>query len=163
MKFYIFRHGETFESKHDIPYADNIEKAEILPERIPIVKKLANYIKSKEIDAYYSSTYLRCKQTSTIISEITEKDFVYDENLGEFRRERETIEIFISRVKSFFDKLKLKDYQSIAICTHGYVVAALRELITQGYVQEERLNDYPRTGVIVQAEDGKINSIDFNK
>ena len=162
MTYYIFRHGETYFSKNEVPYGENIESAEILPEAIPAIKKLAEFLKGKGIDAYYSSPYLRCRQTTKMFSEIISKDFIFYENLGEFRRERETIEEFILRTKGFLESLKKKDYKNIAICTHGYVVSALRELVLQGFVQKERLDDYPKTGVIMHIENGEAAYVDFN-
>lgn len=163
MTYYIFRHGQTFESKHKILYGENVEKAEILLEGIPTVKKIGEFIKEKNVDAFFASPYLRCRQTVSIISEIIGKEFQFDDKLGEFRREREGIPDFINRVKNFLELKIDSSIKSIAICTHGYVVSALRELIINGHVQEERLNDYPETGVIVKIENKIATIMDFNK
>ena len=34
MLFYVFRHAETFKTKNSIPYGDEIESAQILPEGV---------------------------------------------------------------------------------------------------------------------------------
>ncbi|OGM20638.1 hypothetical protein A2955_02965 [Candidatus Woesebacteria bacterium RIFCSPLOWO2_01_FULL_37_19] len=165
MTYYIFRHGETHESKYKINYGENIETAEILPEATPVTKRLAYYLKNERVGAYFSSPYLRCKQTMEIIKKITGKGVVYDKRIGEEKvnRNLETFEDMFARVKEFHNSLIQKNIKSASICTHGGPIAILSSLILSGKVNQDDLSNYPKTGVLLVIEEGKLKSLDFNR
>ena len=160
MNFYIFRHGETLETKNNIPYMGDEASAKILSEGIPALERLAEYLLKIETDLNVSSPYKRCKETVKIVSQISKKEFVYDPRLGEYYQE--TFEEFSSKIKDFLAEIQKKDYQNVAICTHGGVIAGLVYLLTSGNFYEENLNDFPRPGVLVTIEHGAVTYHDFN-
>jgi broad specificity phosphatase PhoE len=165
MNFYIFRHGETFQTKHDVHYGSKIETAEILPEGIPAIKRVANYLKDKTSNKkgeYFSSPYLRCKQTVEIVKKIVNKKFKFEKYLGEYREDKETFGEFASRIDNFLKELKNVKIQNVTICTHGGVMAGLKHFILNGKFEEIDLYDFPKPGVLLEMKNGKMNRIDFN-
>src|SRR3972149_2054205 len=110
MKFYIFRHAETYFSKFDIHYGESVESAEIIPEGIPVTERLAKYLAGEDIDAYYTSPFKRCTQTAEIIEKITKMKFIKDARIGEemINYGKETFNGVIDRVKDFLDQIKTK-------------------------------------------------------
>ena len=162
MDYYIFRHGETYFSKNKIPYGDKIESAEILTEGIPVTKRLADYLKDKGTDKNYSSTFLRCRQTSEIVGQIANKKFIFDERLRDYHVEKESVEDVIKRINDFFDSISVKNCKAVAICTHGYPIAILKELATKGEFEMNNLSSYPQPGILIEIENGVLREIDFN-
>jgi broad specificity phosphatase PhoE len=161
MDYYIFRHGETYFSKNEILYGDAVESAEILPEGIPTIKKLADYLKDIKTDINFTSPYLRCRQTTEIISKETGWKFNVDQRLHDLNRQIETVSDMIKRVQNFWEELEQTNHQKVAICTHGYPISALIQLNTKGFVSEPMLNNYPKTGVLTIVKDKKVEPVDF--
>ncbi|MEM7030344.1 MAG: histidine phosphatase family protein, partial [Chloroflexota bacterium] len=64
--YYIFRHGLATHSKTG--YGDDILTAEVLPEAIPKVKRLGQYLKDFEADYHVRSELIRCRQTADIVA-----------------------------------------------------------------------------------------------
>ena len=163
MDFLIFRHGETFFSKTDTPYGDKIETAEILEEGKPDISRLADYINNISTDANFASPYFRCKQTVEIVSQITKKAFTFDDRIGEFRSDKgETMDQLFGRLSNFLEEVKSKNLKSVAICTHGYGISALRQLILKGSPDLDDINNYPRTGILVKISGNSLEYKDFN-
>ena len=163
MKLFIFRHGITYFSKNDIPYGDLIETAEILPEAVPTIKKVGEYLVEIPTNINFTSPYKRCLQTSEIVSGITGKKFEVDENLHDWDPRSETIQEMVERILKFSNKLQNNNVESVAICTHGYPINALIAYFTKGGIQQEDLENYPNPGVLVSIENGKVSFKDFNK
>lgn len=161
MSFYIFRHGETFESKHNLSYGENVFSSEILAEGIEAVEKLALHLKEIKTDANFTSPFKRCLQTTEIISKISSKEFAADERLGEYLEDKETFNEFSSRIKNFLKSID-KDHKSLAICSHGAVIAGLTHLLTKGDFQESNLVDFPSSGILVTIKGKKITYKNFN-
>ena len=162
MKYYIFRHGETFETKHNLLYGNRVKTAEILPEGIPTIERLAKHIQNIESDFNISSPFIRCKQTVGIVEKITQKTFKFEEKLGEYLELEETFDQMARRVKQFIDELSSEGYKNVIICTHGGIIAALTHHITEGSFEEHQLYDFPKPGVLISIEDGKMTKRDFN-
>src|SRR3989344_7569666 len=137
MNLYIFRHGMTYFSKKDIPYGNQVETAEILPEGIPVIKRLGEYLKDIPTDANFTSPFKRCMQTSGIISDITGKKFQVDHDLHDWDPRVETVENMIARILLFCLKLHATSYSSVTICTHGYPINALIAYFTKGEIKVE--------------------------
>jgi broad specificity phosphatase PhoE len=55
---------------------------EILPEGIPAVKRLADYLKDIKTDINFTSPYLRCKQTVDIISKVSGGNLMSTKDYG---------------------------------------------------------------------------------
>ena len=162
MNLYIFRHAQTHFSKFDVLYEEHIETAEILPEGIPVIKRLAAYLKDIKTDKNFTSPYLRCRQTVEIISKETGKQFDVDQRLHDYNRYTESVSGMVERVKIFLKEAEQKNYQNIAVCTHGYPISVLIQLATRGFVSEVELDSYPKTGVLTIIKGGKAEFIDFN-
>jgi broad specificity phosphatase PhoE len=155
--FYIFRHGLATHST--VGYGNEILSAQLLPEGYPAIEKLAEYLKNIHTDAFFSSEILRCKQTAEIIAQKTGKQFVADSRLNEFYTE--SFEDFCKRVQSFVDKVTTMPANSVAICTHGAVLAAMKHLILEGeFLQRDELDFPPPSGMVV-IKDGKAETIRF--
>jgi broad specificity phosphatase PhoE len=139
-----------------------MESAEILPNEKKVIYSLAKYLKNTNTDANFTSPYLRCQQTVEIVKEVTGKIFVSDKNLKDWYSSKEDTGKMITRIKTFFNKLQKLNYNSVAICTHGYPINALIALATKGKVLNNDLYHYPQPGVLVIIKDKKIKYIDFN-
>ncbi len=161
VKYFIFRHAETFPSKYSVPYEKDNFNAPILYEGKDATLNLANYFKNIPSDFNVSSSYKRCRETVKIITQITGKKFIFDSRIGEFYQIE--YEKFKKRIKDFVRDIKKKGYQSVIICTHGAVMSLLVPLLC-GKKPEEQIpvNEYKDTGTLVIAEDKVIKTIDFN-
>jgi broad specificity phosphatase PhoE len=159
--FYIFRHGETFVTKQSkFWYGRRVFSAPILEEGKPAVHRLGEYLKGIPTDINYCSPYKRCRQTVEIVSEESGKEFNFDKRLGEFFWE--PFGHFRRRVKKFLKEVEAKNYQSVAICTHGAVIAALIKIIRQGNIQPGEELHYPKPGILLIVTENEIKVIDFN-
>src|SRR4030066_1983435 len=164
MVYYIFRHGETYYSKNDLHYGDDFEKAEILPEAVPITEKLANYLKDKISDHNHTSPYKRAIQTTDIISKITGKIFIPDERIREegLSRAEETLEQLEQRLKNFVNEMEKLNTTSVSVCSHGWPIAAMKALILKGYITKKDLGEFPKCGQLTIIENKNIKILDFN-
>lgn len=162
MKFYIFRHGETFNTKHSINYDEkSVIEADILPEAKRTIKRLAKYLGDKNVDFCVSSPIKRCRQTVNIIEDNTNYKFSYDKRITEYHKE--TVKEMVERLRGFLNDIDEKKYKSVAICSHGEPVSALTNLLTKGSFTEDDLGNYPKTGVVVIVEKGKSNIKSFRE
>lgn len=152
----------THFSKNGLPYGDMVETAEILPEGIPSIKRLGEYLKNIQTDANFTSPYKRCLETSGIVSEITGKKFVVDENLRDWDPRNGTVEEMVERILTFCHNMQHTTYNSLSLCTHGYPINAIVAFFIKGKIESDDLDNYPETGVLTTIEDGKVNYINFN-
>ncbi len=158
--FYIFRHGETFNSKNQVPYPADSSQIEILAESIPTVMKMGKHLATIAADKSYSSNYLRCRQTVEIVSAETGKSFVFDQRLIEF--ERESFADFQKRIENFLAEIKQSGDRTVFICTHGAVVACLKNLLLGKNFTLNDLKDYSPTSVLTIIEDQTVRYLDFS-
>lgn len=161
-KYYILRHAQTYASKHNVSYGDGEENfnTHILPEGIPPIERVAKFFKEEGIDRYISSEYIRCKETARIISKATGMEFVFDKRLNEYLNE--SSENLLERLKNFLEDIESKGYNSVALCTHGAVIAAIKHLLIRGSLQGELLYDYPPPGILLIIDGKKIHELNFN-
>lgn len=157
--FYIFRHGETFATKENVHYGLKIWHATILPEAKPVIERLGMYLKNKKSDFQASSEFLRCKETTKIVSDITGKPFITDKRLNEFVFE--TFGGFRRRTQSFLDEVNRKQYRTVMICTHGAVIAGLVNLLTEGKFEWHDIKEYPAPGILIEIKGEKMQQISF--
>jgi broad specificity phosphatase PhoE len=164
MKYYLFRHGATRASTTDNVYhGEEIITAEILESGKPAIKRMAKYLDGKDISMYCTSPFKRCIQTMDLIKEKTGKTFYIDDRLGEFMEDRgESFEIFGQRMQSFLKSLELKKKESVAVCTHGAGLSALKHYITEGNYKYENLMDFPDSGILWVIENKKLQEINFD-
>ncbi len=164
MIYYIFRHGETFYTKNNFPYGENFETAEIIPESVPVIERIGSYLKDKIADNNYTSPFKRALQTVEIIENITGKKFIVDERLSEegLSRAQETINQLEERLKGFVANIENNKVSSIAICSHGWPIAALIAILTKGNVTKMDLSCFPKCGELTIIENKSIKTLDFN-
>ena len=159
-KYYIFRHGDTFYTKNRQPYPEDNFSVEILAEGIPALEKIGAFLKDISSDFNVSSEYLRCQQSNKIVSQISGLKFEKDARLNEFSHE--VFDNLVKRLESFVDEVEKNKYQTIVICTHGAVIAGLKNILMGSEYEKSEMVDYPRPGVLTIIEDKKIEEIDFN-
>lgn len=170
MTYYIFRHGETFVTKRGktgyglgvFAYGFKIYSAPILEEGKPALYKMGEFLKGKPMDAGFSSPLLRCKQTADIITEVTGQEFIFDKRLREFFME--SFGSLIGRLQSLLKEIDEKNYESVAICTHAGVIAALISMIIydKKVPSQFDLLHYPMPGVLTIITDKNLQEINFN-
>jgi len=155
---YLFRHSLATKSTRG--YGKKILSADILPEGIASIKKLALFLKDITDTEFFSSKIKRCRQTTKIITKITHKKFQFDRRLNEYYHER--FSDFKNRVKDFLESLVTSDHQNIVVCTHGMVIAGIKHFILENkFIWKNKL-DYPQTGELVILENKTIRLINFN-
>lgn len=160
--YYIFRHGETFASKADVDYKDREFTAEILPEAVHVVERLAEYLKEIRTDFNLTSEFLRCRQTAEIVSRITGKEFAPEPLVNEYLKNfGESFFQFRARMKKAVEKFEARKGVYL-ICTHGAVISALKYLLSTGKYEEADLMDYPRTGTLLIISGADTKLLDFN-
>lgn len=158
MKVFLFRHGETMQSLNALEYGAAEHTAEILPEAVPVVRKMAEFLTNQKINAWFVSEYLRCQQTAKIIAETTKVDFTTTPLLNEFVSGQ--FEDLNNRAQRFVD-LILQNQFDVAVCTHGAVIAALSQLLMHEKFTSDKLFDYPPCGVLWEIEDKTVTAFDF--
>lgn len=164
MNFYIFRHGDTSQSKNPlskIVHHSDTHNLPILPDGVNALKKEGEFLKNIKTGANFCSPYLRCRESAKIVSEKSNKDFKTDSRLGELEG-KESFNHFKNRVESFLDEIKKKNYESVAICTHGAVIAAIKHIKKDNKFYFFQVFDYPRPGVLTEIKNGKITTRNFN-
>lgn len=160
MTTYIFRHGMAVHP--NVGYGDRVLTAELLPEGIPPIQRLGQYLIDVPSDEQFCSEVLRCRQTAAIVTEATGKPFVIDPRLREYHQE--TFAQLAERTKSFCDDLQRSTYDNVMICTHGSVIAALKHYLTEGRFEPRHETDYIQTGqLLIVNDDQSIEVVDFNK
>jgi broad specificity phosphatase PhoE len=159
MTFYIFRHGMAVHPNEG--YGSRVLTAELLPEGIPPIQRLARYLIHVVSDYQACSEVLRCRQTAAIVTEATGKTFVIDPRLKEYHQE--TFDELSGRTKAFCDEIQQSVYQGVMICTHASVIAALKHYLTDGYFDRRHETDFIKTGqLMIIHDDNSIEVLDFN-
>lgn len=156
--FYLVRHGIATYSKRG--YGKRKLTAPILPEAIPLIKKLAHHLHSIPESHNVSSEIIRCRQTSQIITQITGKTFIFDKRLNEDYHE--TVAEVRVRVESFLKEMELISQHHIIICTHGAIIAAIKNLLIHKKFVTRMLLDYPQPGELLIIEGMNVRTINFN-
>lgn len=155
---YIFRHGLATHSKEG--YGDEILTARVLPEGIPPIERMAEYLKNVSSDFSVSSEILRCRQTAEIVEKIAGHRFAADKRLNEYHQE--SFEQFRKRVQLFVNEIRGSSHETILICTHGAVMAGIKNLLLNSMFTENMLPDYVDTGVLLTIKGKYVSLLDFN-
>jgi broad specificity phosphatase PhoE len=159
MTLYIFRHGMAVHPNEG--YGSRVLTAELLPEGIPPIQRLARHLLHAPSNYQVCSEVLRCRQTAAIVTEATGKPFVIDPRLREYHQE--TFDELAERTKDFCDELERSSYENAMICTHGAVIAALKHYLTEGFFDRRHETDYIQTGQLLVINDDKaLEVFDFN-
>ena len=123
---------------------------------------MAEFLKDAQTDFNVSSPFLRCRQTVEIIEEITENEFVFNPLLHDIIHSEESVKDVAKRITKFYEELTSHNYKAVAICSHGFPIAMLKSLATEGNVDMSKLMDYPTPGILVTIRDKKVSFKDFN-
>lgn len=156
--WYIFRHGLATHSKTG--YGDRIYDAEVLPEGIPPVERLARYMTTLPYDHGLRSEFLRCQQTAAIVTTTTGRAFTADARLNE--AVKEPFHEVRERVQGFVDDLEAASYQHIWICTHGIIIAGLKNWLTVGNFAPKHENDYIQPGELLRITPDGFEIVKFD-
>lgn len=161
-KIYIFRHGITEAVKNGHSYGKKVFTAEILPEAKPIIEHMSQYLKDIPDSLNLSSEFLRCQQTTKIVTEVTGKEFKTDPRLNEYAASfNELPHQFQKRIKSIYAEIEASTFEHIIICTHAAGIAALLKLISKSRWPWVLLR-VVEPGVLIIADGKKLSQIDFN-
>ncbi|MBI4039114.1 histidine phosphatase family protein [Candidatus Daviesbacteria bacterium] len=165
-KYYLFRHGHTkvtneqAETSLPIHYDETNLTAPILSEGVQVLERMGRFLGHEDIDGWFSSPLLRCKQTCEVISAVTGKKFEFAEGLAE--DETQTLEQKEQRLTDFLASLAGVNYQSVAICTHGTNLSILVNLLSKAKRFTDPSKEFPKPGIIIVIIDGNINEVNFN-
>lgn len=165
--YYIFRHGDTIDSSNIYArifghkFADSTS-IDILPQAIPSLNKIGAFLKKIKTDANFTSPYPRCVNSANIVGKISNKTFNADTRLAEFEKKGEQFLELQNRVVSFINYVESKKYSSIAVCTHGAVIGALKHLLTRNTFSFFNVWDYPQPGNLIIIKGKQIEVINFN-
>jgi broad specificity phosphatase PhoE len=156
--WYIFRHGLA--TRDPRGYGNRVLTAEVLPEGIPPVRRLGEYLKEAPYDYGVRSEILRCQQTAGIVTEITGRTFVTDSRLNEIYQE--SFDQVRDRVREFVQEMSTSPYEHVWVCTHGIVIAALRHLLTRGEFAPKDALDYVLPGqlLLIHGEEIEVVRLD---
>jgi broad specificity phosphatase PhoE len=149
--WFIFRHGLA---THALSYGDTILTADLLPEGLPAVEKLADLLANKPCDVLYSSPLARCKHTAEKVAEKKQIEIIQDERLRDYYDESH--DAFKLRVADFLTEAAQRENQSIFICTHGIVIAALKHLIQEGSFNMADELDFPPPASMYEINGGTV-------
>ena len=159
--YYIFRHGETKATLKGRGYGFRNRSARILEIGKPVIEEMAQFLKDIPSDYNVSSEYIRCQETAEIITNIANKQFVFDKRLNEFFFE--TFSHMRRRVREFLDEMEGSNHQTILVCSHGAILAGLISFLTKGEYPASDLTSYPPPGILIKIENGKVEQWDFNQ
>lgn len=167
---YLVRHGIATHSTTG--YGDQVLTAQLLPEAYPVIHRLGKHLRSVPSQVNFGSTVLRCRQTVEIITEETGKLFRFDPRLSEYHQE--TFEEFAGRTRECLVELlaeadevavkkQLPNFSaSIIICTHGAVIASVKNLLLKDQFLIEDELDYTHPGQLLHIFNRTTELIDFN-
>lgn len=144
--WYIFRHGLATHSK--MGYGSKILTAEVLPEGIPPIRRLGTYMKTLPYEYGVRSELIRCQQTAAIVTEATGHPFVPDKRINE--QVNESFETVKARVRDFVEEYAASPYQHIWVCSHGIIIAALKNIILRDEFTPADELDYTLPGQLLK-------------
>jgi broad specificity phosphatase PhoE len=141
-------------------YGRKILSVSILPEGIPAIKRIADELKNVPNSLQRTSEFVRCKETCSIITQVTGKTFEGDLRLNE--KYHEKIYDVRMRVMDFLDEIMHLPQQNIIICTHGAIISAIKNLLLHKKFVTKHLHDFPPTGTLMIIKEGDIEIKNFN-
>ncbi|MFA8436630.1 MAG: alpha-ribazole phosphatase [Marinifilaceae bacterium] len=165
MEVYLIRHTSVDVEKGVCYGQKDVALAESYPEELATVKEKINGI---EFDALYSSPLTRCKQLAGDLfdAEVQYDDRLMELNFGDWEGKEwdeikdpafpkwmddfvnrkctngESFVILQTRVLEFWNELKEKGHEKVAVVTHGGVIRTLQAL-KNGIKLEEAFNEPP--------------------
>ena len=159
-KLYLFRHGLA--TKSAIGYGEEIVSASLLPQGLPAINKLGEYLSTTQVDYFVSSLYPRCLQTAEIVSKKTGEKYQTDERLNEYHNI--SFEEFKRKITYFLQFIEEKKYQNVWICTHVAVIMAIKKLVVgEDVLESDLFSNLPLPGALTVISEKITEEIDFNK
>lgn len=150
--YYFMRHGLA--TRREDGYGPDILTARLLPEGIIEAEKSAWFLKqlTPMPDVAFASPILRCQQTAEIVTRVTGWPFTTDDRLREFHQE--SIAELSARAQSWLAEVEQLPDQVILACTHGSVIAALREACLGSELTENNVYEYPPPAGVLKISQG---------
>ncbi len=157
--FYIIRHGLATHSL--VGYGDSILTAELLPEGMPAVERLAAHMRDQQLVAHevWSSPVKRCMQTAKIVADVMALPQHSEPRISE--QVNETLGEIVQRISSWLDDVIETKPSAVVVCTHGAVIAVLTHFLLgrDGQIDEQ---DYVKPAGLRLIQGGKhISEHDF--
>lgn len=152
MILYLFRHGETYYSKHKIPYGKEVESAGIIPEGVSQIKEIAVKLNKEGVKIIYSSPIKRCAQTAELIQkEVSAIKVIFYQGLEEEKVTRglESLKELTQRIETFLSEIKDSGLKKVGVCSHGWPLAVMISLLKKGTVNKFDLLNYPECGELI--------------
>jgi broad specificity phosphatase PhoE len=167
-RFLIFRHGLATLSTTG--YGDQIYSAKLLPQGIPAVERLAKFLANQPTDFNFVSPVLRCQQTAQIVTDATGKTFETDQRLNEYNDETfaqlgKRIEDFLEEKIAAAETFTNEDKAIVLtflICTHGAVIAGLKNFLLKNEFLPADEMDFTQPGELLEIAQGKSTITSFN-
>ncbi len=159
MKWYVFRHGETFYTRDGVNYGDKQLTISILDEGVPALMRMGEYLKKENISEWYSSPFKRCVDSMKVVKEVAGGGYKTDERMGEFYKK--DWGQFVEGIREFLGEIEKKGIEKVGVCTHGAVLAGIRHLLIEGVFEREQMHEHPDPGVLWIIEKGKLEKISF--
>lgn len=135
--------------------------APVLSEAENEIRHIGHFLQKERIDALYSSPFLRCRQTSSIIGEITKVSTTVDTRIRGYFFEPPWI--LKKRTEDFLLSLERSEFQRIGICSHGVVIARLLTLLLQKPLRIPDLLHQMSPGKVAVYKDGLLEVKDFRR
>jgi len=159
MTLFLFRHGETYYSKHKIPYGKEAESAGIIPEGVSKIKEIAGELNKEGVKIIYSSPLKRCVQTVEIIQKETPViKVIFHQGLEEEKVTRglENLKELTQRIEIFLNEIKDSGLKKVGVCSHGWPLAVIIALLKKGTINKFDLLNYPKCGELITTRNSVV-------
>lgn len=138
MNIYFIRHGQSEGNKKQVHQGENVSLSE---KGIGQAKAVAQRLKNHDINAIYSSPYLRAKQTAETISKELDLPIEYWEELKELRRPSELEGLEYSDPKASEIKEIIKKNQTIPDWKYSDD-ESFNDLVTRAKAVEKHISEH---------------------
>lgn len=132
----------------------------MLPEAENEIKKIGHFLQKERLDALYSSPFLRCRQTASLIGEITNVTPSIDARIRGYFFEPPWI--LKKRTEEFLLSLEKSEFQHIGICSHGVVIARLITLLLHKRLRIPDVLHQMSPGKVAVYRDGILEVKEFS-
>ncbi len=157
----IYRHGDTLGARRGWYFPLEYFTASILPEGIPPIKRLAEYLRDKPIDSHVISPIRRCRETASIVTKEVGVKPRSDWRLAD-RLPIEPLFILKWRVKSFLRDMEKSEDENILICTHKAHIAVMAHILTGKALSGLGDKSLYKPGTLTMIKGNKEEIKDFN-
>lgn len=160
MKLFLVRHAQTNYNVLKLANADPSVDVHLSEEGIKQAKNLAELLKDVSYDIVYISELPRTRQTAEIINKYHDKELIVEPRINDNKTgfeskpvtdfltavesandpwnavfgEGESLNAAAERARNFIDELRIKEYESVLVVTHGFITQAIF-----GYLENKTL------------------------